>query len=102
MNIKKLICMILTVTAVLPFIASCSKIASLLPGKAETAKYVNSDYHFSLVYPSHFSEIKEIPSEENDDEYRIEIKNGKKALISIDITYKTASNLYEFAELSGL
>jgi len=101
MNVKKLICMILAVTAVLPFIASCSKIASLLPGKAETVKYVNSDYHFSLVYPSYFNEIKEIPSEENDDEYRIEIKNGKKALISIDITYKTASNLYEFAEISG-
>ncbi len=101
MNLKKLICMITAAVTVLSCFASCSRIASYLPGKAETQKYVNSDYHFSLVCPSYFSEIKEIPSEENGDEYRIELKNGKKSLITVDITYKTASDLYEFAELLG-
>ena len=101
MKIKRIISLLLAALAALPCLASCSKIASFLPGKEEITKYVNSDYHFSLTYPSYFSEIKEIPSEENKDEYRIEIRHGKKEMIAIDITYKTASNLYEFAELSG-
>ena len=101
MKIKRIISLLLAALAAVPCLVSCSKIKSYLPGKAETSKYVNSDYHFSLVYPSYFSEIKEIPSEENKDEYRIEIKHGKNEMIAIDITYKTASNLYDFAELSG-
>lgn len=92
---------ILLAAVLLPWLVSCSRIAALRGEKPKTAKYVNSDYHFSLVYPSYFSEIKEIPSEENGDEYRIELRHNANDLIYIDITYKKANNLYEYAELSG-
>ena len=101
MNIKKAVCIILVLTSFIPCFASCSYIERFTPKKPQTAKYENSDYHFTLTYPSYFSEIKEIPSEENGDEYRIELRHGKNDMIVVDISYKTASNLYEFAELSN-
>ncbi|MBQ7699949.1 MAG: hypothetical protein IJT49_06370 [Clostridia bacterium] len=92
---------ILLSVMLLPCFISCSRIAALRGEKPKTTKYTNSDYHFSLVYPSYFSEIKETPSQENGDEYGIELINNKNDVIYIDISYKKASNLYEYAELSG-
>ena len=85
----------------LPCLISCSRLNALRREKPKTTKYTNSDYHFSLVYPSSFSEIAEIPSTENGDEYRIELRRNKDDIIYIDITYKKATNLYEYAELYG-
>lgn len=97
----RIISTIILAVMLLPFMISCSRIAALRGEKPKTTKYTNSDYHFSLVYPSYFSEIKEIPSEENKDEYRIELIHNKSDMIYIDITYKKATNLYEYAVLSG-
>ena len=97
----KIISVILLSAVLLPCLISCSRLSSLRGEKPKTTKYTNSDYHFSLIYPTVFSEIKEIPSQENGDEYRIELKRSDNDLIYIDITYKKAANLYEFAELSG-
>ena len=95
---------ILLSAMLLPCLISCSRLSALRGGKADTAKYVNSDYHFTLVYPSYFNNIVEIPSEENGDEYRIEFKHGNddKDLIYVDINYKTAEDLYEFTLVAGL
>ncbi len=91
---------ILLCAVLLPTMISCSKLSFLRREKPKSAKYVNSDYHFSLVYPSSFENIKEIPSTENKDEYRIEFRDGDDKLIYVDITYKKAADLFEYAELS--
>ena len=98
---------LLLAAMLLPCLVSCSKIPFLNRKKAETQTYVNSDYHFSLTYPSSFFNIEEIPSEENGDEYRIEIRKSQTDKITIDITYKTEEgirigSLYDFAELRRL
>lgn len=101
MKIKRIISVFLIFAVFIPCFASCSYLERLRPKKAEITTYTNSDYHFTLTYPSRFSEIKEIPSEENGDEYRIELRRNDTDMIVVDIKYKTASNLYEFAEISG-
>lgn len=93
---------LLLAAVLLPLMISCSKLPFLNRGKSDITKYVNEDYHFSLTYPSYFSTVKEIPSEENGDEYRIEISHNQTDLIYVDISYKKAADLYEFAELFGL
>lgn len=97
----RIITVIILSAMLLPSLISCSRLNSLRTEKPKTTKYTNSDYHFSLVHPTVFDEIKEIPSQENGDEYRIELIRNKTDLIYIDITYKKAANLYEYAELSG-
>ena len=84
----------------LPCLLSCSRIPFLNRNKQEKAKYTNADYHFSLTYPSYFSEIVETESTENKDEFTIEIKNTDTDVIKIEITYKKADDLYHFAVLS--
>lgn len=95
---KRILAILLAAAAFLPMAVSCSRIKNLRR-TPEIIKYVNDEYHFSLTRPSYFSEIVEEPSEENKDEYRIELKNGEKDVITVDIIYKKAENIYEYAEL---
>ena len=99
MNIRRILIIILTVTAVLTSFVSCSRLNRFRGEAPVISKYVNEDYHFTLTRPSAFSEIVETPSEENADEYHIDLKKSETDLISIDIVYKKAQDLNEFAEL---
>ena len=69
--------LILLSAIILPCMFSCSRLSALRGKKPETTKYTNDDYHFSLVYPSYFGTVEEIPSQENGDEYRIELRHNK-------------------------
>ncbi|MBQ1848564.1 MAG: hypothetical protein II135_11205 [Clostridia bacterium] len=99
MQRRRILSILLLITAVLPALVSCSRIRELRRKTPETLKYVNEDYHFSLTRPSSFSEIVETPSEENNDEYLIELKNSDGKVISVEIVYKPTENIYEYAEL---
>ena len=99
MNCRKLLALTLSVLAVLPLLASCGRIRRIRNNTPSILTYTNADYHFSLTYPSGFDEIKEIPSEENGDEYRIELRRDDGRMISVDIEYKKADQIGVFAEL---
>lgn len=99
MHRKRILSLLLAAVAVLPALVSCSRIRGLRRNTPEILKYVNEEYHFSLTRPSSFSEVVETPSEENDDEYLIELKNGDDKVISVEIVYKPTDNIFDYAEL---
>ncbi|MBO4868596.1 MAG: hypothetical protein J5585_02660 [Clostridia bacterium] len=99
MNFRKFAAVTLAVLMILPILSSCDRLKRIRGDEPKILTYENADYHFTLTYPSQFSQIKEIPSEENGDEYKIQFEREDGRQITVDIVYKKAEQIGQFAAI---